>query len=108
MKILLACCAGMSTSLLVKSMREACQAAHKDYQIWAVDKPAISSELGNFDVLLLGPQVSFIKDDVKKMVGDSVPVEIIPSIDYGRCNGEAVVKFAEKLLEKEKENECAR
>lgn len=42
------------------------------------------------------------------MVGDSVPVEIIPSIDYGRCNGEAVVKFAEKLLEKEKENECAR
>ena len=79
MKILLACCAGMSTSLLVKSMREACQAAHKDYQIWAVDQTAISSELGNFDVLLLGPQVSFIKDDVKRAYYVKHKVRFLPS-----------------------------
>lgn len=98
MRIMLACCAGMSTSLLVKSMREACGKQNKDYKIWAVDQTAISSELGNFDVLLLGPQVSFIKDDIKKLVGSGIPVEVIPAIDYGRCNGEAVVTFAEKLL----------
>lgn len=98
MKIMLACCAGMSTSLLVKSMREACCKQNKNYKIWAVDQTAISSELGNFDVLLLGPQVSFIKDDIKKLVGSHIPVEIIPPIDYGRCNGESVVTFAENLL----------
>ena len=107
-RILLACAGGMSTSLLMNKMKEEADKRGIEVSVDAVGEKTIGDHVGKFDVLLLGPQVSFIKDDVKKLVGDSIPVEIIPSIDYGRCNGEAVVKFAEKLLEKEKKNECAR
>ena len=56
MRIMLACNAGMSTSLVVAKMQDAAKAQGKDYKIWAVEQGEIQNELGNFDVLLLGPQ----------------------------------------------------
>lgn len=39
MNIMLACCAGMSTSLVVSKMEEAAKAQGKsDYKIWAVEQ----------------------------------------------------------------------
>lgn len=58
MRIMLACNAGMSTSLVVAKMQDAAKAQGKDYKIWAVEQGEIQNELGNFDVLLLGPQVA--------------------------------------------------
>ena len=52
MRIMLACCAGMSTSLVVSKMQEAAREQGKDYKIWAVEQGQIQEELGNFDVLL--------------------------------------------------------
>lgn len=99
MRIMLACCAGMSTSLVVTSMEEAAKAQGKgDYKIWAVDQSMIEEEMGNFDVLLLGPQVRHILRKVKKIVNGTVPVDIINPMDYGRCNGAAVLKQAEDLV----------
>ena len=60
MRIMLACNAGMSTSLVVAKMQDAAKAHGKDYKIWAVEQGEIQNELGNFDVLLLGPQVRHI------------------------------------------------
>ena len=56
MRIMLACCAGMSTSLVVSKMQDEAAKQGKDYKIWAVEQGQIEDELGNFDVLLLGPQ----------------------------------------------------
>jgi cellobiose PTS system EIIB component len=97
MRIMLACQAGMSTSLVVSKMLEAAKAQGKDYKIWAIDQDLIESELGNFDVLLLGPQVRHIMRKVKRIVGDSVPIDIIEPMSYGRCDGKAVLAQAEKL-----------
>ena len=53
MKIMLACCLGMSTSVVVQKMKDAAKEQGKDYEIWAVDQNKIAENVGNFDVLLL-------------------------------------------------------
>lgn len=100
MRIMLACQAGMSTSILVAKMEDAAKAQEKDYKIWAVDQSLIEQELGNFDVLLLGPQVRHTLKKVKGIVGDHAPVDVIKAVDYGRGNGEAVLEHAEELVGK--------
>lgn len=100
MRIMLACCAGMSTSLVVTKMIEAAKEQGKaDYKIWAADQTEIQAQLGEFDVLLLGPQVRHIQKKVRKIIGDDLPMDIIDSVAYGTCNGAAVLKQAEKLME---------
>lgn len=97
MRIMLACALGMSTSLVVSRMEEAAAAEGKDYKIWAVEQGEIEEELGNFDVLLLGPQVRHIMRKVSKIVGDQAPIGVIDAAAYGRCDGAAVLKQAEEL-----------
>lgn len=99
MNIMLACNAGMSTSLVVSKMQEAAKAEGKEYKIWAVEQGEIEGELGNFDVLLLGPQVRHILRRVTKLVGDKGVVDVIDGPAYGRCDGAAVLKQAEALYE---------
>lgn len=98
MNIMLACCAGMSTSLVVTKMQEAAKAQGKDYKIWAVEQGQISDELGNFDVLLLGPQVRHILRKVTKIVEGHAPIGVIDPVSYGCCDGAAVLKQAEDLV----------
>lgn len=98
MRIMLACCAGMSTSVVVQKMKDAAKEQGKDYEIWAVDQGKIEENLGKFDVLLLGPQVRHILRKVKAQVGDAAPVAVIDPVSYGRCNGAAVLKQAEDLV----------
>ena len=42
MKIMLACCLGMSTSVVVQKMKVAAKEQGKDYEIWAVDQNKIA------------------------------------------------------------------
>ena len=99
MRIMLACAAGMSTSLVVSRMKEAAESQGKDYKIWAVEQGQIEDELGNFDVLLLGPQVRHIMRKVTKIVDGKAPIAVIDAVAYGRCDGVAVLKQAESLVE---------
>lgn len=98
MKIMLACQAGMSTSMVVERMKKAAEADGKDYEIWAVDQSEILKYVGKFDVLLLGPQVRHILRRVKGEVGGAGIVDIINPMSYGRCDGAAIIKQAEELL----------
>lgn len=100
MRIMLACNAGMSTSLVVAKMQDAAKAEGKEYKIWAVEQGEIQGEMGNFDVLLLGPQVRHILRRVTKQVGDAAVVDVIDAPAYGRCDGAAVLRQAEALYAK--------
>ncbi|WP_199176351.1 PTS sugar transporter subunit IIB [Actinomyces qiguomingii] len=97
LRIMLACALGMSTSILVQRMQEAAAAQGKNYKIWAADQSSIESELGNFDVVLLGPQVRHILRKVRGVVGDAAPVEVIDARAYGRGDGATVIAQAESL-----------
>lgn len=97
MNIMLSCCAGMSTSMLVEKMKEAAASQGKDYTIWACPIESISRDIDKCDVILLGPQVRMEKSNVEK-IAKGKPVDVIKPMDYGRLNGAAVVAFAESLL----------
>ena len=56
-KILLLCDAGMSTSLMVKKMKEAAEKKGIETEIAAVSIAKFEENLDNYDVFLLGPQV---------------------------------------------------
>lgn len=104
MRIMLACAMGMSTSILVQKMKDTAKKQGKEYKIWAVDLSQIEHEKGNFDVVMLGPQVMGSLRKIRKIVGDEAPVEVIDMASYGRIDGSAVLKQAENII-KEKQNE---
>lgn len=101
-KIMLACAAGMSTSLLVTKMQEAAKANGKDYEIFAKSTADIDNELAadvKPDVLLLGPQVSYMQKEVKsKTDAAGIPMDVINMMDYGMMKGDKVLVAAEALM----------
>ena len=86
LRIMLACSAGMSTSLLVTKMEQAAAAAGKEAKIWAVSEASVKGNLGEFDILLVGPQIRFKAKEF--------PVHVIDMRDYGTMNGEKVFNTA--------------
>ena len=100
--IMLACAAGMSTSMLVKRMQDAAKAEGKDYEIFAKSTSDIDAELASDhkpDVLLLGPQVGYLKNDVKKKTDEAgIPMDVINMMDYDMMKGDKVLAAAEAMM----------
>ena len=102
--IMLVCSAGMSTSLLVSKMQKSAESKGLKAEIFAnsaneADKTLRSKDV---DVLLLGPQVRFMKSQFeKKVVEKNIPVDVIDMRDYGMVNGEKVLQTALDLLDNE-------
>ena len=100
--IMLACAAGMSTSMLVKRMQDAAKAEGKDYEIFAKSTSDIDAELASDhkpNVLLLGPQVGYLKNDVKKKTDEAgIPMDVINMMDYGMMKGDKVLAAAEAMM----------
>lgn len=99
--IMLVCSAGMSTSLLVTKMQKAAEAKGIDSDIFAVSASDADNNLANkvVDVLLLGPQVRFMKADFeKRLEPKGIPLDVINMADYGMMNGEKVLDQAITLI----------
>lgn len=99
--IMLVCSAGMSTSLLVTKMQAAAKEKGIDANIFAVSAAEADRNLASKDVnvLLLGPQVRFMKTQFeKKLEGKNIPMDIINMQDYGMMNGPKVLDQALELL----------
>lgn len=96
-KVYLFCAAGMSTSLLVNKMNDAVSAKGLELFIEAHPVSAINTMGKEADVILLGPQVRFKLNDVKKQYPDK-PVEVIEMRMYGTMNGAAVVDRVQELI----------
>lgn len=100
--IMLVCSAGMSTSLLVTKMEKAAEERGLEADIFAVSASEADQQLEtkNIDVLLLGPQVRFMKADFEKRLAPmGIPSDIINMADYGMMNGEKVLQQALNLIE---------
>ncbi|OOM73664.1 lichenan-specific phosphotransferase enzyme IIB component [Clostridium puniceum] len=99
MNILLSCCAGMSTSILVEGIIQECERQGKDYNIKTVDQGILKDEIDGVDVILLAPQVRHILKRVEKMAKGRIPIGVIRVKDYGQLDATAVLKYAEELFE---------
>lgn len=96
---MLVCSAGMSTSLLVTKMEKAAAQKDEEFEIFAVGEVEASKHFDEVDILLLGPQVRFLKSKLEKQLeGKKVPVRVIESVDYGMMNGEKVLETALQAL----------
>ncbi|MBP2097668.1 PTS sugar transporter subunit IIB [Enterococcus rivorum] len=101
--IMLVCSAGMSTSLLVTKMQKAAEERGMEADIFAVSASDADNNLEAKDVnvLLLGPQVRFMKTQFEqKLESKGIPLDVINMSDYGLMNGEKVLDQAIALMEK--------
>ncbi len=95
---MLMCNAGMSTSVLVRKMERVAEERELEITIWAISETDFEKNWRQADVILLGPQVSYMKDKVTDVVNGTIPVTVIDVVDYGRMNGEKVLDVALNLL----------
>ena len=96
-KIVLLCCAGASTGVVVKKMIEYAKKIDLDCDISAHSVSEAKEHALDADCILLGPQVRFELDNVKSQFPDK-PIDVIDMADYGRMNGENVLKKALKMI----------
>jgi len=95
-KIILLCAAGMSTSALVRKMQDAAKADGYDCEISA-HSVADAKSYESADIILLGPQVRYRLNEVKKLLPNNI-VEVIDMKDYGMMNGAGVLKHARSVM----------
>lgn len=99
--IMLVCAAGMSTSLMVEKMKKAAEAKNIEADIFAVSADEADTYLSDkkVDVLLLGPQVRFMKSQFEEKVAPlGIALDVIQMTDYGMMNGQKVLEQALKLM----------
>lgn len=75
--------------------------------IFAIAENEVEKTMENksIDVLLLGPQVRYLKLSFdKKLAGTGIPLDVISMSDYGMMNGENVLNQALHLMKKICEN----
>ncbi|NNU85274.1 PTS sugar transporter subunit IIB [Geobacillus sp. BMUD] len=98
-RILLACSSGMSTSLLVTKMQEYAKSVGEEAEIWAVGQDQAKKEMAKADVVLIGPQMSFLKGELQKEAQKyGIPVDVIDMVAYGMADGKKVYEQALKLM----------
>ncbi|MBB3307017.1 MULTISPECIES: PTS sugar transporter subunit IIB [Enterobacterales] len=102
-RIILACAAGMSTSMLVTRIEKEAVARGLEFQIYAIPEQNLREELQNYGqdvvVVLLGPQVRFKLEENKKLTDSyQLPIAVIDTVAYGTLNGAKVLDQALALV----------
>lgn len=97
MKICLICCAGMSTSAIVKKMEAAAAEQNIDAEIWAVGEAQAKENVDKADVILLGPQIRFALARIQAL-DPNKPVAAIEMMSYGRMDGKKILADAIALI----------
>lgn len=99
MKILLVCAGGMSTGILVKKLQK--YSDEKNLGLEEIVACGMGEYRGiykSYDLILLGPQISFRKADITKETGK--PVDVIAPMDYAMGNTANIFKQINGLLDK--------
>lgn len=96
MKVLLVCGAGMSTSILMKKLQKYAEENGRNLTIAARGADAASEIAGDYECILVGPQIGYRKDQIAKECG--LPTAVIPPQDYGMGNCANIFKLIDSLL----------
>ena len=90
-KVLLICAGGMSTGILMRKMEKYAEEQGISLKIEAVGM------YKNYDVILLGPQVSYKKGEIEQ--NTQKPIAVIPAYDYAIGNVANIMKQVEDLYQ---------
>ena len=94
MNIVMLCNLGMSTGMMVKKLEQEAAKRNLEATVRAVE---LDEHLDGTDAILLGPQIRFALDDIKKQAG-SIPVMAIAPQDFGTMNAAKVLDELMKLM----------
>lgn len=98
MKVLLVCAMGMSTSVLMKKLEKyADENGVEDFKIEAINMNAYKDVCAQYDCILLGPQVSYQRDNIAE--GSGLPTAVIPPADYAIGNCANIFKLVHSLID---------
>ncbi|MGL4992084.1 MAG: PTS sugar transporter subunit IIB [Sarcina sp.] len=98
MRILLCCAGGFSTNMLMQNMKKVVKESAKlndaDFKFTAIPADSLESEIDNWDVVLVGPQVSHKVDFIESICKPkNVPFAVIDKDVYGQMDGATVLKL---------------
>lgn len=96
--VLLLCSQGMSTGMLCDRIAAAAKADGCELNIWAASEIKAREHVGKADVILLGPQIKYLKARIEG-IADGKPVAVIDMMAYGLMDGEKVYADLKGLLE---------
>lgn len=104
-RLYLFCDQGMSTSLMASRMQECADQHLLPLEILAFSHKKIADIVSEKhpDMILLGPQVRYLFQEMQRRFGHEIPVMQIEQEDYGMLDGERVLKKALILLKKWKQ-----
>ena len=97
MNIVMLCNLGMSTGMMVKKMEQEAAKRNLEATVHAYPMVELDEHLDGTDAILLGPQIRFALDDIKKQAG-SIPVMAIAPQDFGTMNAAKVLDELMKLM----------
>lgn len=97
MKILLVCNAGMSTGIMKMKLEQEAKARGLEASVDATPMVELGDNLEETSIILLGPQIRFALDDIKKQA-EGIPVMAISAQDFGMMNAKKVLDEALKEL----------
>ncbi len=94
-KILLICAGGMSTGILMKKMEQYAAEHGIALQVEAVGMSAYEDVCHQYDVILLGPQVSYKKAEIEQT--SQMPLAVIAAYDYAVGNVANIMKQVDEI-----------
>ena len=96
--ILLICNEGMSTGFLCNKMNEIAIQEGIEVKAWAIPESALEGRYKDADVIMVGPQIKYLLDSIRKRVNNELPVAAINPVDFGRINAKAVLEHSLSLI----------
>ncbi len=79
-RILLCCTSGLTTGFFAAKLNESAQLLSLDYDFHAVPYRELFQVGGQYDIVLLAPQIFYAYEDIKKILPDQVVLKIPPKI----------------------------
>lgn len=95
--ILLCCTAGFTTTMFAGKLKEAAKTLSLDYTFEALPLEQAKEQGGDFDAVLLAPQVSYQRKEVASVFPDAVVVEIPPRV-FASYDAGGALKLVMHLL----------
>lgn len=98
-KILLCCASGVTTNMLVSSIKESAKKQDKTVMCWAVGALSIKFSWADADCVLVAPQSKADFQNIKDMIHDVIPCEMMKEEDFIKMDGDALLKHAIEIID---------
>ncbi len=96
--IVLFCSTGLSTNLLIRKIENAAVKKDIAVNVQSYSESVMKKHIKDADVVLVGPQVKHALSEIKEECDVyNIPLEVIPTRDYGLMDGEKVLTQALRL-----------